>query len=206
MAAPTKLISKTRAPKQRPVVVPAFGPKGCDIHSWTDFRNEFVVHCDVGGTEAEFPNCMDAWSELPDASRVRPRPRTAQELAEVLEQANTRVINIQEPWATLIAEGEKDIENRSDEFPKGGGWMVVVASKVNYSKPEWQSRLADVSRRMRWAGNSSVRTFTQHELAATGQHAIAVARVQAINNWSSTGMTAKQSIWKLKLGAKSKMT
>jgi hypothetical protein len=79
----------------------------------------------------------------------------------------------------------------------GGGWIVIVASKVNYSGVEWNYRMDDIRRRMAWSGwTDAPPKFQQNELAKTGQHAIAVAKVRSVNNWNGADtLDAKQSIW-----------
>lgn len=207
--APQKTIAKSttaakapRAPKARVPIVPAFGPAGCDLEQWNDYARQLRMHFESGGSERDVPGGIRSWAPAPSSppSSLSSTPRTRSELMSALDSRNTRVINIQEPWATMIAKHGKDVENRCDPFPMGGGWMVVVASKVNYSGLEWEARLGDIRRRMLWSGRTdpppTLPAFHQSELAKTAQHAIAVAKVRSVNNWSGTDtLAAKQSIW-----------
>lgn len=195
-----KTISKSqrllKSPKPRVPIVPAFGPPGCDFEQWNEYARQIRLHFEAGGLERDVPGGILSWS--PALSPPSPRvPRTHAQLMAALDHANTRVINVQEPWATMIAKHGKDIENRPDPFPLGGGWMVIVSSKVNYSGVEWNHRMDDIRRRMVWSGRKNAPPmFHQNELVKTGQHAIAIAKVRSVNNWNGTDtIGTKQSVW-----------
>jgi len=208
MSAPTKSITKKKVAlplkKIRIPIVPAFGPTGCDAEQWAEYARHLRIHFESGGCEHTIPGGIQSWAStpyelLPD-SKSRRRPLGY--LMSALGHSNTRVVNIQEPWASMIAKGgrltkvPKDFENRPDAFPQGGGWMVIVASKVNYSGPEWQARLDDIRRRLAWSGSSERIVFKQSDLARTEQHALGVAKVVSVNNWDGIQPASmKTSIW-----------
>lgn len=186
-----KQIRKKRQPKVRVPIVPPFGPRDCDLKNWRSYASQIRVHFESGGLERDVPGGIESWG---GASPALPQPkRTLAYLTAALDHSNTRVINVQEPWATMLTEC-KDFENRSDAFPRGGGWMVIVASKVNYSAPEWKYRMDDIRRRMLWSGIAEPFVFTQRELQKTEQCAIAVAKVVSVDN-RLCSLEMKQSIW-----------
>jgi hypothetical protein len=69
-----------------------------------------------------------------------------------------------------------------------------VSSKAKYSKPEWQYRNADIARRLRWSAVAEKISYSQEQVRADDQHAIAVAKVTSLNN-ATASLEAKQSIW-----------
>ena len=185
--------------KKRTPVIPPFGPRGCHLAKWQSYTDTLRAHLEAGG-HAEYIGGGGEFAQAP-AQTASICSRTGAGLLAALDDANTRVINIQEPWATMIATGRKDFENRPDAFPKGGGWMVVVASKLNYSAPEWDHRQADIRRRLRWSGSIDAPAFeqaelTQAELKRFEQHALALAKVVSIDNWHGDHpLHERQSIW-----------
>lgn len=176
--------------KVREVIVPAFGPRGCDFGAWGDYARHARIAFEEGCGEAT----VGAWKAAGELRSVKKRPRSAAQLEAALSHPNTRVVNIQAPWSQLICDGIKDVENRPDEFPQGGGWMVIVSSKANFSKPEWDYRNADIARRLKWSGVADKVAISQDNVRADDQHAIAVAKVTSLNN-STDSLDAKQSIW-----------
>jgi hypothetical protein len=178
-----------RQKKVRDVLVPRFGPRGCDVDAWTDYAQHARIAFEEGNGDA----VVGAWSDT-TLRHVKKRPRTADHLAAALAHRNTRVINVQAPWGQAIRDGTKDVENRPDEFPCGGGWMVIVSSKANFSKPEWNHRNSDIARRLKWAGVSDKVFYSQDQIKVDDQRAIAVAKVTSLNNCTAA-LEAKQSIW-----------
>ena len=186
-----KKIHKQRQPKIRVPIVPPFGPTGCDITQWQSYASQIRAHFESGGLERDIPGGVVSWADSPVPSQPK---RNLNFLLAALNHSNTRVLNVQEPWATMIATSRKDFENRPDKFPQGGGWMVIVASKVKYSAPEWTYRLGDIRRRLAWSGVDDSCVFTQKDLQETEQCAIAVAKVVSVDN-RLCSLELKQSIW-----------
>ena len=180
-----------RQKKVRDVIVPWFGPNGADLASWADYARHARIAFEEGGGKMTVGPWVSCVREL---RSVEKRQRSAAQLEAALKHPNTRVINIQAPWCQLIRDGVKDVENRSEEFPQGTGWMVIVSSKANFSKPEWQHRNADIARRLKWSGVVDKVAFSQEQVRADDQRAVAVAKVTSLNNYTAS-LKAKQSIW-----------
>jgi hypothetical protein len=180
-----------RQKKVREVIVPAFGPRGVELAGWSEYARQTRSAFKENGGEMGVGPYLSYRSKL---RSVKKRNRSAAQLKAALTHPNTRVVNVQAPWGQIIRDGVKDMENRPDDFPKGGGWMVIVSSKTNFSKPEWQYRNADIARRLRWSAVVEKVSYSQEQVQADDQHAIAVAKVTSLNN-ATASLEAKQSIW-----------
>lgn len=123
-------------------------PYGVSIEEWKLYKTTVRR---VGFKRARPPR-----PELPIGRSVSVAPLT-KNVAMHVDHPNTRILNVQQPWASLIAWGVKNIENRSSEFAHAGGtdeeettWVAILASSHSFTKKEWQRRMLDVQRRIHW--------------------------------------------------------
>ena len=93
----------------------------------------------------------------------------------------TRVVNVQQPWADLLADGVKTTENRSTPLPWNARYMLIQASKCNFNNAEWARRMEQVNTRCA-ALHLPEYTKTQADLSADDQCIIALAKVTCVNN------------------------
>ena len=188
-------------------IVPPFGPAGCDPEAWKlevarleaiwSLKGEWPA-----GTVRPFPNPSGRLDRVPHTLQA------SGDLIDALNHPSCKFFNVQEPWASLIAAGVKCVENRknaymADKHP--GGWAVIVASKSNYTKRDWASRVRDYENRLAWSGQTMEVQIQSQEMynATTAQHAVALVRIECVSNHTisdhkqvSEGTEEqKQSIW-----------
>lgn len=181
--------SRRRQP--RAVVFPPFGPAGACPDEWEAYVKKNAGKSDVAAFEPP-QRAVDV--ECPPATLPTRAWRDG------MSDPSTRVVNVQEPWASLLARGVKDVENRSRRYP--GTFLVLVSSKPSFSAPEWAHRVEDARRRVAWheavhptpPSPTSPVEGRQELYVATAQHALALLRVESVCN-ASASLRAKQSIW-----------
>jgi hypothetical protein len=94
----------------------------------------------------------------------------------------------------------KTIENRNTHLHGDtvgdGTWVILVASKPNYSTEEWRARVAEIKRRCAWDNVKVPADFIldqEYLKANTGQRALALVRFRSIPN-AGVGV-GETSIW-----------
>lgn len=173
-------------------------PTGMSTLSWTGYQFTVRTH---GFARARAPR-----PPLPIGRGVPAPTHTATEVAHVLDHPNTRCVNIKQPWATLIAQGLKDVENRTTRLVHNGGgdefcWVAIVASAHDPIKDatQWRAKMRDVERRIYWNNGFDAVDLpvVSHDKADyPSQSVVAVAKMACSDpKPADAAWTGKQSVW-----------
>ena len=177
---------------QRPdmPLIPPYGPRGSDSAAWKVEIERLTASWNTNGAWAA-EDTVPVLTRTVDA--VPESTSSLQALLEGLASPDTIYVNIQEPWASLIAAGVKCVENRPNALPPKVKWAVLIASKPCMSEAEMERRKGDYKRRLRWSGQQervSVKRPREY-LATTSQCAVAFVKIKSAANEDG----AHQSIW-----------
>lgn len=185
-------------------LIPPYGPRGSDLVAWKRQKERLTNLWNENG--AWEPDDIVAM-ETDEVDKVPEKKSSPEVVLEALDSLNTVYFNVQEPWASLIAEGVKCVENRPNALLRGDApkdaadeaierWAVVIASKPDsLSANEMRKRNEDYERRLKWSGQKRVVTVkTAKEYSKeTSQRAVAFVRIRSIENKVDQLLT--QSIW-----------
>ena len=114
-------------------------PTGVPLASWAAYQATVRA---VGFSRARAPQ-----PQFPIGRGVPPCTTLVAEVAHMVNHKKTRCVNIKQPWATFIALGLKDVENRTQPLPNNSEeadycWVAVVASSVDsINAREWEARM-----------------------------------------------------------------
>ena len=138
--------------------------------------------------------------------RCRPVPpvtRSVAELVAAVDHPNTRCVNVRQPFASLLANGTKDVENRTTALAHNEEgahcWILIVASAREASATKWQAAVRDVQRRIFWnhgCESPSAATCPTSRDDYPYQSVVALARVRCAGpKASGQPWVGKQSVW-----------
>ena len=92
--------------------------------------------------------------EFPLGRGVPVAARTRAELEAAVDHRDTRILNVQQPWASLIALGVKDVENRTGplvhNFGENHCCVLILASANKTSQAKWRDKMYDADLRVYW--------------------------------------------------------
>ena len=185
-------------------LIPPYGPRGSDLAVWKKEKERLTMLWNKNGAwEPKDIVAMetDVVDKVPDATS------SLKVVLEALDSLDTVYFNVQEPWASLIAEGVKCVENRPNALLRGDApkdaadeaierWAIVIASKPDNLTPnEMRKRNADYERRLKWSGQERVVTVKSAKEYSneTSQCAVAFVRIRSIEN--KVDQLPTQSIW-----------
>ena len=177
---------------------------------WDDYRSRVEERrC------FSFRNVVPPEMRMPLGISVPIVDRSPHDIASAVDHPNTRILNVKQPWASFIAMGVKDVENRSKELKhndsdeKGGGrakdargghtWVLILSSAKEGSAPKWTKSMQDAEARMYWNGG-----YASTDLPVVGrdrsdfpyQRIVALAKLRCSSKRSEgRTWTGKQSIW-----------
>lgn len=193
MSSRSGIVKKRQPPKTGSFILPKYGPKHGNPEEWDLYRSTHVHSADPMGIP------VASSTAVPCAISVPPRSSDLGQIISGLRDPKTMIVNVREPWCSMIAAGIKDIENRPDALPCE--WVVFVASKVNYSRLYWCNCFKDIRRRLTWNGiDGASPQFPDFEGAQevyklnTSQRALCLARVKSLEN-ESADPDERRSIW-----------
>ena len=183
---------------EKAALASASPPSGVDGREWVAYKATVRA---VGFARARPPR-----PALPVGRGVPPSTTSRVEVAEWVNHANTRCVNVKQPWATLIALGLKDVENRSQRLPHNSDhepycWVAIVASAVDPSKDarQWGALLRDVDRRVWWNGGYDavdLPTVPREKRAYPSQSVVAMAKLAcSAPKARGAAFAGKQSVW-----------
>ena len=172
----------------RAVLASAAPPSGVAVEAWEAYKDAVRA---VGVARAVPP--------AGHGVRVPPATTPKDVVARYVDHPNTRCVNVQQPWASLIAMGVKDVENRSQPLAHNGSdepfcWVAIVASSTaTIPKTVWRARLRDVARRLAWNGDA-LPTLPQDKEAYPSQAVVAMAKL-ACSSPKVASFAGKASVW-----------
>lgn len=172
-------------------------PSGVPHAAWQAYQATVRA---VGFARARAPR-----PQLPVGRGTPPCSTPVERVAQMIDHPNTRCVNVQQPWATLLALGLKDVENRSQPLPHNPGedhcWVAIVASAVDPRKGlrAWEERMRDVDRRIFWNNgfeSPDLPVVPREKAAYPSQSVVALAKMRCSpRKPSHAPFVGKQSVW-----------
>ena len=152
-----------------------------------------------------FENARMPLPEMPIGRGVPHASTRAEDVARMVDHPNTRCVNIIQPFATLIADGLKDVENRTTPLPHNQGadhcWIAIVASAVDPGKGQraWDAIMRDVDRRIFWNNGydaPDLPIVKRDKREYPSQSVVAMAKMRCSGpKRRGQKWTGKQSVW-----------
>ena len=118
---------------------------------------------------------------------------------DILDHPNTRCLNVRQPWATLLAQGIKDVENRTVPLPANDAvsepycWVLLVASGNTWSRSGWHETMNGIQQRLEEHQRPYVEDSQDRY---PRQSVVAVAKMASSGpKAAEAAFTGKASVW-----------
>ena len=172
-------------------------PTGMPPSAWRGYKETLAT---MGFKRARMP-----LPDMPIGRGVLHTSTRVEDVARLVDHPNTRCVNIVQPFATLIALGLKDVENRTTPLPHNQDgdycWIAIVASAVDPNKGQraWDAIMRDVGRRIWWNNGyeaPDLPVVPRDKREYPSQSVVAMAKIRcSAPKQRGREWTGKQSVW-----------